>query len=132
MAIDGLSYRCISVRMSGSRSANGNRSGMTSRPRRTRLAEACVAGFAQGSDAAQADAKAAPHFLGAVVVELDPGLVGEVDVRLVVDGQRAPTTIQLLLRGVLDAFSEVGADKALGRSGRPLRTTRRWYRPPKC
>lgn len=75
-----------------------------------RLAEARAEGFNKGLDAAQADRAAAPHFLGAIVVELHPTVTGDVDTRLIVDGQQRLTTIQLLLRGVLDALEVIGAE----------------------
>ena len=56
---------------------------------------------------------AAPHFMGAVVLEQYPTPTGGVEARSVVDGQQRLTTLQLLLRGVLDALVKVGAEKAL-------------------
>jgi len=78
-----------------------------------RLAEARIAGYAKGHDAAVADQTAAPHFLGAIVIEDQPVMTGAVDTRLVVDGQQRLTTLQLLLRGVLDALDAVDAPKSL-------------------
>lgn len=72
-----------------------------------RLAEARMDGHEKGLDAAQADRAAAPHFLGAVVIEHSPTATGDVETRLVVDGQQRLTTIQLLLRGVLDAITSL-------------------------
>lgn len=74
----------------------------------TRLGEVRVKSHAGGAKASQADKSAVPHFLGAIVVEQQATAVGEVDVRSVVDGQQRLTTVQLLLRGVLDALEESG------------------------
>jgi hypothetical protein len=78
-----------------------------------RLAEARQAGFHAGKDAPSADQGAAPHFLGAVVIEDQPVMTGDVDTRLVVDGQQRLTTLQLLLRGTLDALEESNVDAPL-------------------
>lgn len=74
-----------------------------------RLATARVEGHAKGEDPAHADKKAAPHFLGAIVIEQSPTATGDVDTRLIVDGQQRMTTLQLLLRGALDAIEAVDA-----------------------
>ena len=76
-----------------------------------RLAEARQSGKSKGLDAAKSDKEAAPHFLGAIVVGQSPTKTGEVDTRLIVDGQQRMTTIQLLFRGVLDALGEADASK---------------------
>ncbi len=78
-----------------------------------RLAEARSDGFDKLLDAAAADAFAAPHFLGAVVIEQAPTATGDVETRLVVDGQQRFTTVQLLLCGVLDALDAAGVSKPL-------------------
>lgn len=72
-----------------------------------RLGEARATAFDKGADASMADQGAAPHFLGAIVIEDRPVMTGDVDTRLVVDGQQRLTTVQLLLRGVLDALDEL-------------------------
>lgn len=69
-----------------------------------RLGEARLSKYGKNVDAQYADQGAAPHFLGAIVIEDRPVQTGETDTRLVVDGQQRLTTIQLLLRGVLDAL----------------------------
>ena len=71
-----------------------------------RLAEARRDAELKGKTATQADGTVSPHFLGAVVVEQLPTNAGEVDRHAVVDGQQRLTTIQLMLRGVLDAFPD--------------------------
>ncbi len=78
-----------------------------------RLAEVRKSGFQHDQDAASADTSAPPHFLGAVVIEQSPTRTGDVETRLVVDGQQRLTTVQLLLRGVLDAVEEVEVSKPL-------------------
>jgi hypothetical protein len=78
-----------------------------------RLAEARANGHAKGVEASTADQSAPPHFLGAIVIEDRPVMTGEVDTRLVVDSQQRLTTLQLLLRGVLDALNAAGVDTRL-------------------
>ena len=48
-------------------------------------------------DSGATDGKPSPHFLGAVVLEQQPTQLGDIDVRLVIDGQQRLTTLQLLL-----------------------------------
>lgn len=48
----------------------------------------------------------APHFLGAIVCDLVPTTTGDIDTRAVIDGQQRLTTVQLLLRGLLDVLLE--------------------------
>jgi hypothetical protein len=76
-----------------------------------RLGETRLASHDQGTEATHADKRAAPHFLGAIVIEDKPVMTGDVDTRLVVDGQQRLTTIQLLIRGVLDALDSHDTDK---------------------
>jgi hypothetical protein len=78
-----------------------------------RLAEVRRDGHGRGLDASMADRGASPHFLGAVVIEDRPVKTGDVDTRLVVAGQQRLTTLQLLLRGVLDAFEHAHVDTRL-------------------
>lgn len=59
-----------------------------------------------GQPATKSDNKVAPHFLGAVVLEGIPGPAGSLDRRSVIDGQQRLTTIQLLVRGILDVLIE--------------------------
>jgi hypothetical protein len=77
----------------------------------SRLAEARVAGFQKGYEVAQADLTASPHFLGAIVLEQSATATGALETRVIVDGQQRLTTLQLLLRGVLDSFEEVQVDR---------------------
>jgi hypothetical protein len=53
-----------------------------------------------------------PHFLGAIVLEQVKTGAGEVDQRLVIDGQQRLTTAQLILEAFHDLCHELGADKA--------------------
>lgn len=64
-------------------------------------------------DLVKAEASARPHFLGAIVVEPIHTVVGGLERRSVVDGQQRLTTLQLLLRGVLDAVTKLPDAKTL-------------------
>ncbi|HEY0018007.1 MAG TPA: DUF262 domain-containing HNH endonuclease family protein [Longimicrobium sp.] len=75
-----------------------------------RLAETRVSAHQEGTGVAEADRKAPPHFLGAIVLEQSPTATGDLEVRHVVDGQQRLTTLMLVLRGVLDALQEADAD----------------------
>ena len=52
-----------------------------------------------------------PHFLGAIVCAGLPFPSGGVALRSVIDGQQRLTTIQLLVRGLLDVLAETGSDR---------------------
>ena len=69
-----------------------------------RLAETRQAAHHADKPASIADAKAPPHFLGAIVVEPYPKGPLDIKTRLVVDGQQRLITLQLLLMGTLDAL----------------------------
>lgn len=56
------------------------------------------------------DGKPSPHFLGAVVLEQLPTQLGEIDVRLVIDGQQRLTTLQLLLAAASRVARENGCE----------------------
>lgn len=77
-----------------------------------RLADGRQDAHAKGADVAPSDEKVAPHFLGAIVLDQMATPAGEIDRRAVVDGQQRLTTIQLFLRGILDALE--GADQVPG------------------
>lgn len=62
-----------------------------------------------------------PHFLGAIVCDSLPFPTGGVAVRAVIDGQQRLTTIQLLIRGLLDAVSERNIDGSLRKEAASLR-----------
>ncbi|MDE0624027.1 MAG: DUF262 domain-containing HNH endonuclease family protein [Bryobacterales bacterium] len=76
-----------------------------------RLAETRQASYRAGKPASTADDEAAPHFLGAIVVEPYPTGPLDIKTRLVVDGQQRLITLQLLLMGTLDALRSAGAAK---------------------
>lgn len=57
-----------------------------------------------GKPRVRADQSVAPHFLGAIVCDQLPSAAGGIDMRAVIDGQQRLTTLQLLLRGVLDVL----------------------------
>jgi hypothetical protein len=58
------------------------------------------------------DKRVAPHFLGAIVCDLVPTTTGDIDTRAIIDGQQRLTTLQLLLRGLLDVLHETGSPRA--------------------
>ena len=60
----------------------------------------------QGRSTAEADRNVSPHFLGAVVLDQLPSPAGGIDMRAVIDGQQRITTLQLLIRGLLDVLLE--------------------------
>jgi len=62
-----------------------------------------------------------PHFLGAIVLEQVPTGAGEIERRLVIDGQQRLTTAQIVLEAFHDLCAEIGADnprKALAKMTR--------------
>lgn len=67
-----------------------------------------------GEDGSKLKAKeqtVSPHFLGAVVCASLPFATGGVALRSVIDGQQRLTTIQLLIRGLLDVLRQTGSDR---------------------
>ena len=76
-----------------------------------RLAEARQTAYGNNLPASEADSKAPPHFLGAIVVEQHPTSTTDINTRLVVDGQQRLITLQLLLMGTLDALRTAAVDK---------------------
>ena len=76
-----------------------------------RLAAARERAVATGHDAVKADREVGPHFLGAIVLDQLPSSAGSIDLRAVIDGQQRLTTLQLLIRGLLDAL-EQGSPRA--------------------
>ena len=76
-----------------------------------RLAETRQESHRAGKPASTADDRAAPHFLGAIVVEPYPTGPLDIKTRLVVDGQQRLITLQLLLMGTLDALRSGGTAK---------------------
>ena len=71
-----------------------------------RLHQARVYSESLGESSAKADKSVSPHFLGAIVCDQLPAPAGGLDLRAVIDGQQRLTTIQLILRGVLDILIE--------------------------
>lgn len=76
-----------------------------------RLGKARDEASLNGEAATAADRRVSPHFLGAIVLERVPSPAGSLDIRAVVDGQQRLTTIQLLLRGMLDALMEMQSSR---------------------
>lgn len=77
-----------------------------------RLAQAREFAELAGTPVLKADKSVAPHFLGAIVCDQLPSPAGGLDLRAVIDGQQRLTTLQLLLRGVLDVLLEQGSSRA--------------------
>ena len=55
--------------------------------------------------------QARAHFLGAVVVQQQPFMTGEIETRLVIDGQQRLTTSQLLLDAVQEVLEKCGHNR---------------------
>jgi uncharacterized protein with ParB-like and HNH nuclease domain len=55
--------------------------------------------------------KVQPHFLGAVVLDLVPGQVGDIEMRQVIDGQQRLTTLQVIFAVLRDLATEHGLKK---------------------
>ncbi|EHK82720.1 hypothetical protein AK37_14273 [Rhodococcus pyridinivorans AK37] len=77
-----------------------------------RLAQARQDAEVTGKSVQKADKSVAPHFLGAIVCDQLPSSAGGLDLRAVIDGQQRLTTLQLLLRGVLDVLIEQNSVRA--------------------
>ncbi|TDC41417.1 DUF262 domain-containing protein [Micromonospora sp. KC213] len=77
-----------------------------------RLFQARQQAAASGDPLAKADKKVPPHFLGAIVCDQLAAAVGGLDLRAVIDGQQRLTTVQLVLRGVLDVLMEHDSPRA--------------------
>jgi hypothetical protein len=71
-----------------------------------RLYEARARAEATGEALSKIEKRVAPHFLGAVVLDQLPAPAGGIDLRAVIDGQQRLTTLQLMLRGLLDVLIE--------------------------
>jgi uncharacterized protein with ParB-like and HNH nuclease domain len=71
-----------------------------------RLHEARLHAESIGEPLAKADKKVSPHFLGAIVCDQLSAPAGGLDLRAIIDGQQRLTTIELILRGVLDVLIE--------------------------
>lgn len=64
-----------------------------------------------GTMAAAEERKVPPHFLGAIVCDNLPFSTGGIALRAVIDGQQRLTTVQLLVRGILDVLIERKSDR---------------------
>lgn len=69
------------------------------------------AGAGEGAALTSKEQAVTPHFLGAIVCAGLPFPSGGVALRSVIDGQQRLTTIQLLIRGLLDVLAENGSDR---------------------
>jgi hypothetical protein len=76
-----------------------------------RLEDARRTAVAAGKPIAKAEKTVAPHFLGAIVLDLLPSSAGSLDMRAVIDGQQRLTTMQLLVRGMLDILIELKSSR---------------------
>lgn len=65
-----------------------------------------------GTPISKAEKKVAPHFLGAVVLDDLPTSAGSLGARAVIDGQQRLTTIQLLVRAILDVLLAAQSSRA--------------------
>ena len=70
---------------------------------------------AVAGDKGQAEGRTTPHFLGAVVLQQEPGAIHEVERRFVVDGQQRIITLQLLLDAAQEVYSELNLRTAAKR-----------------
>ena len=64
-----------------------------------------------GSSLKSKEQSISPHFLGAIVCAGLPFPTGGVALRSVIDGQQRLTTVQLMIRGLLDILQDVGSDR---------------------
>jgi hypothetical protein len=64
-----------------------------------------------GKQPTSEDAAVPPHFLGAIVCDQLSAPAGGLDLRAIIDGQQRLTTVQLILRGVLDVLIERGSSR---------------------
>lgn len=87
-----------------------------------RLGQARANAATTGANLAKAEKAVAPHFLGAVVCDQMPSPAGGLDLRAVIDGQQRLTTLQLLVRGVLDILVEKKSPRAMRRAN-----STRWH-----
>lgn len=67
---------------------------------------------AEGSALKSKEQGISPHFMGAIVCASLPFATGGVALRSVIDGQQRLTTIQLMIRGLLDVLVETESDRA--------------------
>lgn len=67
------------------------------------------------------EANVSPHFLGAIVCDSLPFATGSVALRAVIDGQQRLSTLQLLIRGLLDVVQECDVDGTFKKEAASLR-----------
>ena len=77
-----------------------------------RLERARDAADAMDVPTVKVEEKVPPHFLGAIVLDSLPNPTGGIDARAVIDGQQRLTTLQLLVRGVLDVLTEIDSRRS--------------------
>ncbi len=65
----------------------------------------------EGSKLKAKEQTVSPHFLGAIVCASLPFATGGVALRSVIDGQQRLTTVQLLIRGLLDILIETNSER---------------------
>lgn len=75
-----------------------------------RLLEVRTSG-SEGSKLKSKEQNVSPHFLGAIVCASLPFATGGVALRSVIDGQQRLTTVQLLVRGLLDVLTATGSER---------------------
>ncbi|MDO8389029.1 MAG: DUF262 domain-containing protein [Actinomycetota bacterium] len=68
-------------------------------------------GGSDGSALKSKEQNVSPHFLGAIVCAGLPFATGGVALRSVIDGQQRLTTVQLLIRGLLDVLIEANSER---------------------
>ena len=66
-----------------------------------------------GSKLKSKEQNISPHFMGAIVCASLPFATGGVALRSVIDGQQRLTTIQLMMRGLLDVLTESSSDRTM-------------------
>lgn len=66
-----------------------------------------------GSKLKSKEQSISPHFMGAIVCASLPFATGGVALRSVIDGQQRLTTIQLMMRGLLDVLAESNSDRTM-------------------
>lgn len=76
---------------------------------------------AADTDAPSREASVSPHFLGAIVCDSLPFATGSVALRAVIDGQQRLSTLQLLIRGLLDVVQERDSNRTFKKESASLR-----------
>ena len=97
------SCRRSSDRTSGRRKSSGRRCGKTS------------GGWQSSGSGSRPDAT---HFLGAIVVQAQEPILGDLPASSIIDGQQRLTTLQLLMDATAAALEAIGEDALCGQLGR--------------